>query len=82
MSITKDFENRYHGAGTVVGFYLPEDVNELLAHTRALETMLKWHEWTPWDGTSDPVYCRSCHGNIREGHKPECKLSKLLEGVE
>lgn len=84
MSITTGFEERKTLAWEFTGgthVYGVNDVDQLLSHTRALEDMLRKHEWTHWDGIND-VFCRECHGNVPSGHKPDCQLAKLLEGVE
>ncbi len=54
------------------------DVTRLLAHAKALETLLESEEWTPWDGTSTPVWCRQCHGTPVGGHAPNCPKDALL----
>lgn len=80
MSITKDFEKRKKGTGSTFGdYYFESDVAELLAHTRALEAMLKKHEWVTW--VDDVRYCPECEEHDFVGHRPDCQLAKLLEGV-
>ena len=49
MSISKDFE-KYQTFGGGFGYiYFAWRIEELLAHTRALEAMLKKHEWHGFD---------------------------------
>lgn len=73
MSITKDFN-------TAMGKYSRQDVVELLAHARACESMLEKHEWSSiaWGVPG----CPDCMNQEQQGHKPDCQLAKLLEGVE
>lgn len=60
-------EGRYYTGGTI----------KLLAHARALEAMLRKHEW------SAIVYgvagCPNCMRQVHQGHLPDCQLAKLLE---
>lgn len=79
MSVTKGFEEkeiRFYGEDTV--HYNEDDVLPLLAHARALETMLKKHEWAEYEGA---YYCPECLGLRDDGHKTDCQLAKALEGV-
>jgi len=80
MSITKDFEQKAiktPGGGAI--FSRP-DVMELLAHTRALETMLKKLEWTYWPKRQG--FCRACLQEVSRGHTYDCPIAKLLEDGE
>lgn len=78
--LTDGFGNRVHEVGSGYWQYDPRDVDELLAHTRQLEAMLKKHEWVDYDGTD---YCVECvglkHYGNPKGHAPDCELAKLLE---
>jgi len=85
MSITHKFEERElrldYGKSLTIHHYGVLDVRELLAHTRALEVMLKKHEWHR-DGPNYS-HCPECHSGERyTGHSPDCQLARLLEGVE
>ena len=72
MSITKDFEDNYDG-----NYYDVSAVEELLSHTRALETILKKQEF------DDDGICKECNSpRALYEHSTDCKLAKLLEGVE
>lgn len=77
MSITKDFENvAWNESTEITGTYKVEEVDELLAHTRALEVMLKKHERVGG-------VCPECGvWALEVNHKRDCQLAKLLEGVE
>lgn len=82
MSITKDFEKRLLRQPP---FYREKDVEELLAHTRALEAMLKKHEWNAGKDDQHPDdCCPECKAfkYVPGGHKQDCQLAKLLEGVD
>lgn len=81
MSITKDFERReMNGRQASQVFYWPADVKQLLAHARALEDMLRKHQWS-----DEGVFCPECGywkpGSkvSHVGHSPDCALAKLLE---
>ena len=83
MSITKDFEKRPKETALFAGhgeWFATEDVLRLLAHTRALEAMLKKHEWCEND--TNWRHCDECGTSETSGHKPDCQLAKLIEGVE
>jgi hypothetical protein len=55
----------------------PSESKALLARTRALEAMLKKHEWY------DDFYCQECSSTLGPiEHAPGCQLAKLLEGIE
>lgn len=86
MSITKDFEKKRfeieHQPGYSSYYYKSEDVDKLVAHTRALETMLKKHEWSARDGVDLDSACPECRGWECLDHEPDCQLAKLLDGVE
>jgi len=74
MSITSGFEE---SKNALTRTYPDFRVDALLAHTRALEAMLKKHEWTkPYAPT-----CSECGMYESQGHAPNCQLAKLLEGV-
>lgn len=75
MSITKDFEEKLQTSGGHA-YYHVHHVTPLLAHARALEGMLKKHEFTLED-----FWCPECGGRDDFGHTPDCQLAKLLEGV-
>lgn len=76
MSITNGFEDRHRGECEGVG-YADYAVAELLAHTRALEAMLKKHQRTVGG------VCPECLAwALDVNHKRGCKLAKLLDGVE
>lgn len=84
MSITKDFEKRVKGVAdeyTLEYMFELKDVVELLAHARALEAMLKKHEWSD-NGFDDELDCKECGCSELIGHSPDCQLAELLEGVE
>lgn len=76
VSITKDFETRQAGC-MECGGAKSEDIAELLAHARALDAMLKAHEFDGQE-TGDGT-CISCG---QYPHTEDCQLAKLLEGVE
>jgi len=80
MSITKDFEARIQGKPGLAPYYLVQDCAALLAHARALEALLKEHEWTLCD--NGEWECPECGGRQAGGHELDCQLAKLLEGVE
>lgn len=86
MSITKDFEKR--NMVEVFERYTREETEKLLAHTRALEAMLKKHERVKVSIDKEDVcwdYCPECREYFPNGmgmHKPDCELANLLEGVE
>lgn len=85
MSITKDFEKMAWGSHGDECSYDTDLVNELLAHTRALEAMLKKHQYADKAPDNDPL-CPEC-GALEpigsfHGHRPNCQLGKLLDGVE
>lgn len=91
MSITKDFEKKLERIGDYWSWewaYKQDDVDELLAHARALEAMLKKHELVKENIDADGVcwdYCPECREYFPIGkgvHKISCQLAKLLEGVE
>lgn len=81
MSITKGFEERrtFPRENGPAMFYW-DDVGHLLRHARALEAMLKKHEWAD----SEFSTCPECGHGESNGfkHAPDCQLAKLLEGVE
>lgn len=85
MSITKGFEGKLLRARNFVPdakVFMSTDVKSLLDHARALEAMLKKHEWCIEGIYTDSV-CPECGGGRRlNGHSPDCQLAKLLEGVE
>ena len=78
MSITKGFENRK--TWTDKGYaYAEIPVTELLSHARALEAMLRKHEWDGRDPDLDEA-CLECGRYSGFGnHNPDCQLAKLLE---
>lgn len=85
MSVTVGFEERECGMKTPGSrYYLPEDVNQLLAHARALEAMLKRVERVMFKDTKTEAFswveCPIC--NEERYHAPDCQLAKLLECVE
>jgi hypothetical protein len=83
MSITKEFEEReteFAEASTFKAYH-SRDVDQLLAHTRALEKMLKKHEFSAYDDYHDCAMCPQC-GEVEGKHYINCELAKLLEGVE
>lgn len=77
MSITLDFENRAWKEPPFEDRYSAHDVKQLLAHARALEAMLKKHEWSGGDAGGECIEC-----GFGSNHAHDCQLSKLLEGVE
>ena len=87
MSITKDFEKRripvpkeeWSEHGTFK--YWGDDIEWLLKHTRALEAMLKKHEWSGSRDWGSASCCLECDA-LELPHEPDCPLAKLLEGVE
>lgn len=89
MSITNGFEDKR--AWSDVGHVYSEIyVDDLLAHARALEAMLKKHEFANYDSEWGDSRCPECGGSKESmgnpeesiGHAPDCQLAKLLEGVE
>lgn len=83
MSITKDFERRgeyvdIKGASRYI--FSNPDINQLLKHTRALETKLKENEWK-YDSELADYWCLECAG-MKPNHEPGCEVAKLLKGVE
>ncbi len=72
MSITKDFSIH---CDSLTHTYPDFVVESLLAHARALEAMLKKHEWS--EG-----WCRECRNDRPDGHAPDCALARLLNGAE
>lgn len=68
MSITKDFEKTILYRG-----YRAEDVLALLAHARALEEMLRKHQFDQ-GGYGD---CPECQCD--QYHSPGCALAKLIK---
>jgi len=76
MSICKDFEERraFPVPNGPAMFYW-DDVGHLLRHARALEAMLKKHEWSHG-------WCVECGNDRPFGHAPDCELAKLLKDVE
>ena len=78
MSITKNFEEKMvYMADT--GIFNWEDVKGLLGHARALESMLKKHEFSTMN-TEGLCLCPECKGYIVHGNG--CELVNLLEGME
>ena len=79
MSITNNFEALPAGCMECGGPY-SKDVVALLDHARALEAMLKKHEWCAiaWGSAG----CPECMKQTGQGHSPDCQLDRLLEGVE
>lgn len=78
--LTDGFESKMMGSDDVFfDCYSKQDVEKLLAHTRALEAMLKKHEWK-WDGELADSFCLEC-GRIKDhrGHTHDCELARLLE---
>jgi hypothetical protein len=76
MSITSGFEERESLGNS---YYYHEAVDQLLAHTRALEAMLKKHEWDGRDADLDEA-CLECGRYYGfANHLPDCQLAKLLE---
>jgi hypothetical protein len=74
MSITKDFEKKR----AMDGFhYFVGDVNDLLAHTRALESITEYARHKPSCDKSQSV-----HLSIWVDIPCTCGLSKLLEAVK
>jgi len=75
MSVTRDFEERISWDDMNHSYFEYDTVIELLSHARALEAMLKKHEF-PENGD-----CEECH-EYRGRHSQDCQLAKLLEGVK
>ena len=83
MSITKDFEGQMIPRVVCGDGYTRHDVDELLAHTRALEAMLK-------DVRDDVVECLNYEMELEKLRPDRAeatrerleKMDKLLEGVE
>lgn len=78
--VTDWFEDRFFDADNWTKAYLELDVKELLAHARALEDMLRKHEFVTLGSAYDwtqVTECPECSGNT--GHAPDCALAKLLE---
>ena len=82
MSLTKDFEKRQRWFNGNYPFWSDDDGRELLAHARALETMLKKHEWATRVGRDGDSGCPECREEYFVGHAPDCELAKLLGDVE
>lgn len=81
MSITNDFEDKRGFVDGHIGYDLAT-VSELLAHARALEAMLKKHEWCLGVGQDHDAACPECEEWKYFGkHAPDCALAKLLEGT-
>ena len=59
-----------------VGLYFDWDVEDLITHARALEAMLKKHEFS---GGDHSIWCPECKGYYADGHSPDCELARLLE---
>lgn len=59
--------------GFDIGMYSDQDVRRLLAHARALEEMLKEHEFDGYN--CECLECLTEYPN----HSPDCALAKLLE---
>lgn len=78
MSITKDFEAKEFDADNWNKAYLSTDVTPLLAHTRALEAMLKKHEWAKYDSDYGVSSCPECGADkpiyLPPRHAPNCQL--------
>ena len=55
---------------------------EARAMVAELLTIVKNEEWTPWDGTAEPVWCRSCHGTVRMCHKTDCGKASAVAKAE
>lgn len=87
ISITKDFELfgvKTPGGGVI---YPRSKADALLSHARALEKMLKKHEWSENPEGVTERQCMECGVRIdypfqAPRHAHDCQLSKLLEGVE
>jgi hypothetical protein len=56
--------------------------DEARAMVGVLLTIVKNEEWTPWDGTAEPVWCRSCHGIPSKGHAPNCGKALAIAKAE
>lgn len=62
--------------------FAPSDVVGLLLHARALEAMLKKHEWIQDSIDEDGLewdWCEECREYKHNGHKSNCELAKLLD---
>lgn len=84
MSITKDFEGSYHKAHLFRDTALvvtAKRVDALLTHARALEAMLKKHEWLHL-AFRGLTACPECQQPRLAGHSTDCQLAKLLEGAD
>ncbi len=90
MSITKDFEKRnmtFDADGDPDYHDSTQDVDQLLAHTRNLEAMLRKHEWARYDSEWGLSHCPECSGDRDDtgwitdkiGHSPDCELARLIE---
>lgn len=82
MRITKDFEKRFLCEAASGSRFVSEEVVKLLAHARALEDMLRKHEWDGFDFGDDemcPDCCPECESARTNGHSPGCELARLLE---
>lgn len=67
--------------------YSHSDVIILLNHARALEAMLRKHEWARYNAEWSIASCPECGGDRedigwafqRVGHAPDCQLARLLD---
>jgi hypothetical protein len=84
--LTDGFERRVYdwtefGDGDMV--YSTPDVVALLAHARALEAMLKKHQWSGTGYYIDiehPIsVCPECAERMVDPHAPDCELARLLD---
>jgi len=86
MSVMRDFEKKAKKHPEIGHYWDFLTIIELLEHARALEAMLKKHEWEPSQVDDEdgvfPLVCIECHGDKRIGHRPDCQLAKLLEGCD
>lgn len=87
MNISHKFEMRFYSRlGDDVYGYPSEAVTQLLAHTRALEAMLKKHEWHGFDHSLEIDACPECLAICYSlepiVHAPDCQLAALLRDVD
>ena len=53
----------------------PKEFYDLINHARALEAMLRKHEWSAGDFGGR---CPECDGVDHRGHSPDCELARLI----
>jgi len=73
MSITSGFEKKEIIDPSGGSYYNAIFVQDLLAHARALEDMLRKHQWS-----GDGPWCQECGNHQDDGHASDCSLAKLI----